>query len=296
VVTLVRSLAFLTVVTGCSFSSPYASPPEVAEPSDTPPLPQPCRTDEPGVALCVDFEDQPLMNVAADRSPNKNDATAIAVGSTLRIAGEQAAVLSPMSSLRVPESPALDLTTFTIEMWIYPGALPVAKGTPDFGLFENHNQYTMRFQGDHLIRCGLSAALSADLPTTFNLATSREAVPPSKWSHVTCRYADGEMRVYVNGHLSGCKTMTALAPLGQLGLFGSAIGAELKLTPAKTAVELKDRFIGGVDNVRIYDRALDEASICAAAGQPAGLCSTSCEEEEELDNLVGPGDGLPSGH
>jgi len=296
VVTLVRSLAFLTVVTGCSFSSPDGSSPEVAQPSDTPPPPQPCRTDEQGVTLCVDFEDRPLMNIASDRSPNANHAAAIDVGSTQRIAGEQAAVLGTTSSLRVAESPALDLTTFTIEMWIHPGPPPaaVAKGVLDFGLFENHNQYTMRVQGDFRIRCGLSTALSAALPTTFNLATSREAVPPAKWSHVACRYANGEMRVYVNGHLSGCKAMNALAPLGQLGLLGSAIGAELRLTTGSTAVEPKDRFLGGVDNVRIYDRALEDASICAAAGQPAGLCSTSCDAEEE--DFSGPGGGWYSGH
>lgn len=274
--TIVRTLTLvtaLTALTGCGFNSPDAgagADPEVIPPSPTPPAPQPCQTSEQGVALCVDFEDQPLANLAADRSPYGNHATAVAVGSTIRLPGEQAAVLTAASSLRVAESATLDLAQLTIEMWIYPEQPPPKKA--DVGLFDNPGQYTMRLTDELRVRCGLFGDLMK------NAAWSDGTVPKAAWSHVVCRYAADEVRVYLNGHLSGCRT---LGPIQQLGIAGSAIGAELGF--GLTGVEPKDRFIGGIDNVRIYDRALEDARICAAAGQAAGSCQTECPEQDYPD-------------
>jgi hypothetical protein len=270
VATIVRLITFATVMTGCSFMSPPRSP-EVIEPSPTPPAAQPCGTNaqgvvnEQGVALCVDFEDQPLAAMAVDRSPNQNHAIAVAVGSIQRPPGEQAALLSKASSLRVPESAALDLTRFTIEMWIRPDQAPKYKDG-DAGLFDNFGQYTMRLQNDLRVRCGLMGD---------HRVSSQAAVPTGAWSHVACRYTDGEMRVYINGHLSDCQSVGAIT---QLGLLGSAIGSELSPIPGAAP---KDRFLGGVDNVRIYDHPLEEDRICTAAGWPTGSCETACPSSEE---------------
>jgi hypothetical protein len=268
VTTIVRYLTFMIVVTGCTFASPFAEEPE-PEPIEPGPMPvaQPCRTDEPGVVLCVDFEDPSLAAQAIDRSPHQNHAIAHDVESTLRLPpDERAAVLSTVSSLRVPESPSLDLAAFTIEMWIYPELRP-GKGQ-DVGLFDNHNQYSMRLRDGLRIRCGLDLISKAS-------ASSRGSVLERTWSHVACRYAEGQMRVYINGHLSACQALTPI-PLGST--LGSAIGAEIDpLAPEN----LRDRFIGGVDNVRIYDRALEDARICAAAGQAPGTCQSTCPGKDD---------------
>ncbi len=269
--TIVRYLTFMIVVTGCSFDSPFADDPE-PEPvlPGSMPMPQPCRTDEQGVVLCVDFEDESLAAKAIDRSPNQTHAIAHDVDSTLRLPpDERAAVLSTVSSLRVPESPSLDLATFTIEMWIYPEQKP-GKGK-DVGLFDNYNQYSMRLRDGLRIRCGLGLISKVS-------ASSEGSVLERTWSHVACRYAEGQMRVYINGHLSACQGLTAL-PLG--GTLGSAIGAEIDPLAPETP---RDRFIGGVDNVRIYDRALEDARICAAAGQAPGTCKTKCPGSDDDDD------------
>jgi hypothetical protein len=115
------------------------------------------------------------------------------------------------------------------------------------------------------IRCGLGLVSKTSV-------SSAGSVLERTWSHVACRYAEGEMRVYINGHLSACQDLPAL-PLG--GTLGSAIGAEIDpLAPES----LRDRFIGGVDNVRIYDRALEDERICAAAGQAPGTCQSECSD------------------
>jgi hypothetical protein len=270
VATIVRLLTFATVMTGCNFVSPPRSP-EVIEPSPMPPVEQPCRSNEPGVALCVDFEDQPLASVATDRSPNQNHAVAVAVGATQRPPGEQAALLSAASSLLVRESAALDLARFTIEMWIRPGQTPKYKDG-DAGLFDNFGQYTMRLQSDRRVRCGLVGS---------DRVSSTAAVPAGAWSHVACRYTDGEMRVYINGQLSNCQSVEAIT---QLGLLGSAIGSEVNPIPGGPP---KDRFIGGIDNVRIYDHPLEDDRICVAAGWPTGSCEATCPSTEDSS---GPGD------
>jgi len=263
VTTIVRYLTFVTVMTGCGFVSPPQSPPEVIPPATTPPAAEPCRTDEPGVVLCVDFEDRPLMNQAVDRSPKAANATAVEVGTMMRTPGEQAAVLTDRSSLTLPEASKLDLATFTIEMWIWPNFSTLKYKDHDAGLFHNYGQYAMRIQDDRRIICGLLGD---------QRVTSDQAVPLREWSHVTCRYAQGEMSVYLNGKLSGASSISSI-PL--LDLFGSAIGSELRRTPTLTA-EVVDRFIGGIDNVRIYDRALDPDRICLAAGHTS---PAECQEE-----------------
>jgi Concanavalin A-like lectin/glucanases superfamily len=283
VAAIVRSLSLVTALnalhamTGCGFASPGAGPeapgaPDVIPPSPTPPAPEPCRSDEQGVALCVDFEDKPLASLASDRSPYGNHAAAIDVGSMIRLPGEQAARLGATSSLRVNETQTLDLPTFTIEMWIFPEVQPPEE--EDAGLFDNFGQYKLRLTDELRVRCGLIGD---------NEVTTEGAVPQQAWSHVACRYAAGEVRVYLNGHLSACRTVGASA---DIGLFGSAIGGKLALISGAT-VTVKDRLIGGLDNVRIYNRALEEARICAAAGQLPGSCETECPSSDESSSGSG---------
>jgi concanavalin A-like lectin/glucanase superfamily protein len=271
VVTIVRYLTLAAVLTGCDFASPPRSP-EVIPPPLTPPAPEPCRATEEGVVLCVDFEDRPLTDHAADRSPNRNDAVAVNVSTMERVPNEQAAWLVDTSSLRVGESARLDLATaFTIEMWISPNMMPKHKDG-NAGLFDNYGQYTMRLQDDLKIRCGLRGDQHVD---SGNYIVNRE-----EWTHVSCRYAEGEMRVYISGHLTACRSLASV-PLP--ALYGSAIGAELKPNPTLTAADPVDRFLGGLDNVRIYDRALDPDRICTAAGHPSGSCPADCPSGGDRD-------------
>lgn len=257
----IRYLTFAIVVTGCTFVPPG---PAIIPPADSP-TPQPCEAGEQGVALCVDFEEVPLTELVLDRSPYQHLVTAINVASTPRVTGEQAALLSKESSLRVAESPMLDLADFTIEMWIRPDQKPPGKKDKDgvAGLFENFGRYTMQLKEDLRVRCGLVDDLRD---------TSEEAVPLALWSHVVCRYAGGEMRVYLNGHLSSCSQIAAPDPIPDLILAGSVIGARFNAA----GLDLSDRLVGGVDNVRVYDHGLPQERICTSAGRSVEECNLEC--------------------
>lgn len=282
---IVRCLPIALVMAGCAFSGPGVDGPDAEEePIDIPPAAQPvprhCGTDEPGLVLCVDFEDASLAQFAIDGSTYGNDATATNVTSIPRIQDESAAELAKMSSLRVSESDMLDVPKFTIEMWIRPTTEPGDKQVA--GLFDNPGQYSMLFENKRRVRCGI---------TGDNDANSEGGVPMNVWSHVACRYDGNEMRIYINGQLSECARFDAQVESG--GLPGSAIGSRLIPMLAPLTPVHYDRFLGGVDNVRIFDRPLLDDQICTAAGQASGTCHNECPVRDYDDDRSGPGGGGP---
>lgn len=283
--TIARYFPIALIMAGCTFSAPEGvagdDVDDGGDPVDIPPAPQPvarhCSADQSDLdlALCIDFEDPSLAQRALDGSKNPADVTAVNVGSSMRIPStEKAAELSPASTLDVPASPKLDLQKFTIEMWIRPNLDPF---TPQ-GLFDNPGQYRMLYETKREVRCGLAAG-SASID-------SRDSLPLGRWSHVACRYDGKELRVYLNGHLSECGSLSrgATTPSG-----GEAIGSLLQVSGTRTH---SSPFLGGVDNVRVYGRARTDADLCAAAGQPAGSCRTECPD----DDRSGPGPGGLGGH
>lgn len=271
VTTFVRYLTLAIAAAGCGFSSPDLDLPDVIPPAPMP-TPQPCGTDETGVVLCVDFEDELLIAQAADRSPFQHQVSAHDVERVVRPpVNEDAALLTPVSSLLVAESPALDVPRFTIEMWIRPDQV-VKHKDGDAGLFDNPGHYGMRLREDRKVRCGVG-----DLRLTR--LSSLSAVQARTWSHVACTYDGTELRVYLNGQLAGCEELQSTVPGGA---FGSAIGAEI--APGPSPDDVKDRFLGGVDDVRIYDRALAADRICRAAGHTdTASCRSECPSDEADD-------------
>ena len=75
------------------------------------------------------------------------------------------------------------------------------------------------------------------------------------------------LRVYVDGKLQGCEQFAAT--ITNQGTFGSAIGANIDLGPT-----FKNQFVGQLDNVHVYGKALDAAAICTLWGN--GNCDNRC--------------------
>jgi hypothetical protein len=80
------------------------------------------------------------------------------------------------------------------------------------------------------------------------------------------------MRVYLNGHLSSCSQIAAPDPIPDLILAGSVIGARFNAA----GLDLSDRLVGGVDNVRVYDHGLPQERICTSAGRSVEECNLEC--------------------
>ncbi|HEU0033137.1 MAG TPA: LamG domain-containing protein [Kofleriaceae bacterium] len=220
-----------------------------------------CRTvDATGAVLCLDFE-QTTMDKVIDRSGLGHDATATNVASERHVQppfDEGAAAFSAMSQLTIGATPDLDLRSFTIEMWILP-AQPVPIGSRYF-LFDASDQYFLSLGDDQELRCGFNGGISVD---------SNDAFPhDGMWHHVACTYDAanrGELRVYLDGNLSDCER-TDLAIFDMPG--GTFIGGSSRPT------QPLEHFLGVLDNVHVYGRAMTPAQVCAAAG--ATGCAASC--------------------
>jgi hypothetical protein len=239
---------------------------------DAPTVVRSCKATGPAdLRLCIDFEDASLTSLALDGSGQQHDATATLITPMTRLVtsgSEQAAQLGGQSSLHVAETPDLDLASFTIEMWIKPQALLPS----EVGLVDNDGQYTMQYDHEGQLRCGLAGS---------NYVNSNSSVVPGTWHHVACRFdgARREMKVFLDGDVSDCETYST--PASTTPDAGTVIGARFDQS---AVIPIFGHFIGGIDNVRVYSGAIEEPRLCAAAGR--GGCDFTCP----------PSDGSGKGH
>lgn len=241
---------------GCAFtppdsaSGPDAGPDAAADPA--PAAPAICDRRDPSLRLCVDF-DEPI----ADRSASGAELAASAVTVMVRD-GARAAALDEESSLHVRKAAALDLQGgLALDLWIRP------QGVPDpgerFWILDNNQQYAASFTAAGAVRCVIGS-----------FTVDSDPLPDDGlFHHVACTYDRMKLKVYVDGELSRCANVTIEIPT--TGPSGLAIGANL--SGSDTAPQFADRFIGGLDDVRVWARS--DLDVCAAAGQTG--CRTSCE-------------------
>ena len=126
-----------------------------------------------------------------------------------------------------------------------------------YGIFDNGGLYGIEMRDDGKIQCTFGGQ-SVD---------SESSISTQAWTHAACTYDLQSLQIYVNGSLSKCQSAQGLST--QAGAIGVAIGANLTAGPVFT-----DQFVGGVDNIWLFDRALTGPELCATAGQSG--CNTSC--------------------
>lgn len=155
-----------------------------------------------------------------------------------------------LSEVRVPNDPTLNFSatdSFTLSMWF--------KRETDRPIY-------------HLIgkRDGCSLLINYQLARDFDLLHFNWARVDAnidaglgEWVHMASTYDGAETptaRVYVDGVLRGTVSPHALGPV---------VGADLRIASSGTCPD-DQRFQGVIDEVRIYDRALDAPEVAALAG------------------------------
>jgi hypothetical protein len=269
----------VVVIAGCSFD-PQAGPDDNNDVVDAGPLPPDvdpavmvaCSATGADLRLCLDFEDalDPMPAKVLDGSGD-NDATTTAITPTRRQqlgVDERAIRLATpaRSKLEIGPSPDLDLTErLTIEMWIRHDLGPPPPSVEHW-LVDRNGQYFMSITDERLLRCGFGD----DRTASSNTAIRANA---TLWQHVACTIEpsgnDREIKVYIDGALSDCQKYSEPI-VSQPG--GTTIGMR------HASVLPMEQFVGSLDNVHIYARALAPAEICQAAGQPAG-CEDRCPSD-----------------
>jgi RHS repeat-associated protein len=152
----------------------------------------------------------------------------------------------------VPSSPDLELTEgFTIDAWVRPGERP---------------GYLPVLEKEAADRFGYELALEGGIwPVAYIMSEegneeqvwAANPVPRQSWSNLALTFDGTDLRLYVDGELAG--TEAVAAPQGGPGALYIGAGRTYG-----------NGFHGKIDEVRIYDRALDAEEIQADEMTPIG--------------------------
>lgn len=259
-----RSTYLIGLVAGCGFSSMPASGggsggPEGVD-AGTGVASGQCDLQDAKLRLCLSF-DQTAAMVQDLVTPPHVLMDHIGVSSILGLLSTPTARFDSASRIRFAESNDLDVSDLTIEMWIKPDPL---QSSQHYWMLDNNTQYYAVLDGDGSVRCGIGGSTSI---------SSQAHITGASWHHIACSFtsSDRVLRVHVDGDVSGCTTSGGQIPT--TGLDGLAIGANYG------AGSFTENFVGGIDGVHVYARALRADEICKAANRTG--CNTQCQTQDE---------------
>ena len=183
----------------------------------------------------------------------------------------------------INDSPDLDLTSFTIETWVYPtkvdGAVDIiANKEFVFPTTLADTQFELGIKGpindaaNQIPMGNLSFFLSgiSGLPNNYGGWVDAKAnVPLNQWSHVALTVTPGTVTAYVNGAVTFSASNLTGSPVVDNGPLRLGSRNEAYVTNVRP----QDRFNGQIDEFSFYGRALtgvEIASVYQAGG--AGKC------------------------
>jgi PKD repeat protein len=209
-----------------------------------------------GLVAAYGFEEG-IGGMTADSSGNGNNGV---LNSTFwTSAGKFGRALSfngTSSFVTVNNSPSLNLSAgLTLEAWVYPTATTAAWRPVIFKPYDS-SQISYVLQG--LTPTQTKVPSIYVLPSADNLF-GPSPLPTNTWSHLAATYDGSSMRMYVNGTLVADKAQTGTINLsaGALTIGGNALYSAY--------------WLGLLDEVRIYNRALSAAEIQSDMNNPVRL-------------------------
>src|SRR3954468_9282225 len=191
--------------------------------------------------------DQGSGTTLADLSGNSNTGTIS--GATWSATGRFGGALSfngGSSIVNVPDSASLDLTTgLTEEAWVNPTGLGGTWRTVLFKEKPGGMSYDLYAHGTNTTNVPTAEIFVGGDRTVNGTAT----LPLNTWSHLAATYDGTTMRLYVNG--------SQVASRAQTGSRAVSTGA---LRIGRNTI-YGEPFLGMIDEVRIYNRALTAAEV-----------------------------------
>src|SRR5579884_1326815 len=146
--------------------------------------------------------------------------------------------------LQVPDSTSLQLTTWTICLWVYVNSIGALQALIIKSVYSNARNYSLSILASGKIECGIGNG------TSFFQLTSAITLSANKWYHIAFTF-DGvsAWKVYINGQLDNSQTV-AVTPNLQAGVLNIA------------ANNGGGNFFGGVmDDINIFNTVLSQADI-----------------------------------
>ena len=222
-----------------------------AAPDGPPPL---CDTTDPSLKLCLEFDERGLATAttARDGSGLGHDAAIASIAITTRTVptASQAIVSSSSTSMWLAKSSDFNLQHFTLTAWVNYHATPASQQ----GVIDTGKQYTMSINNNDQVQCAISNG-----GNTFGLNLN-VTVAHDAWQLIGCTY-DGTTwcalalrGTSLNQQCQGFTKSVDTSPTAGTAIAGWATSP------------VSANFIGSIDQVRIYGRALSSSEVCAAAG------------------------------
>ena len=217
----------------------------------------PARSAPPGLVAAYAFDEGTGTSVT-DASGNNN--TGSVVGATWTPSGKSGNALSfngTSSRVDIPNSASLQLTTgMTLEAWVNPTT--VTQKWRDVIYKGNDNYY--------LAATSSSAGKPAGAATVGGANTKALGAGPltvGTWTHLAATYDGTAVRLYVNGTQVGTKAVTGsiTTSTNPLQIGGDSIYGQF--------------FSGTIDEVRVYNTALDAGQITTDMATPIGSGGSS---------------------
>jgi len=165
--------------------------------------------------------------------------------------------------LEVPHSPELEPEQFTLELWAFvPQDCQASDRLPPWLVCKNGNEWGEGNYGLLLVDGRPRACLNIGGGRENAFAVDAQGSPALQieaWNHLAVSYDGDSLRIYVNGQAAGeCRAGRRRVP----GTGGLAFGRRQDNSGDGY------HFRGAIDEVRLYDRALDLAEIQARASTP----------------------------
>ena len=264
------------LIAGCGFSSPPGAGADPTDPGPAGPGDPTDPTDpaDPGssggsngsAAARCDISDPDLrlcLSFSGDRGAQDlvSPGHSVVIASNITpIAGitsgaAMAASFNQGSQVRLDENRDFDVAQITFDFWMQAQGLP--GHNKRFWMLDNNTEYAALYDEDGAVLCAIG-----------NLAVkSSVALPVGSWHHVACTYgADHQLRVLIDGDVRGCGRIDPGIPQG--GGDGVAIGASF------AGGKFSENFLGGLDGVHVYARALPPRELCTLLGKVG--CNDQC--------------------
>ncbi|WP_197025215.1 LamG domain-containing protein [Nocardioides sp. URHA0032] len=194
-----------------------------------------------------------------DTSPSSLDGQVVAGSGTVRLvtglAGYGRALQlagTQHQFVDVPSSTVLDLDTYTLSAWVRYTGIPNDQTLGRWEVLEKAGAYWMNVRTNGLVRVGGFYGGCASASWTY--FDSTRALPVDRWKHVATTYDGTWLRIYIDGRAAGAKRVS-----GRTCISGEPLAVGAKNNPTKGLLEAF--WDGRLDEVRVYDRALDATEI-----------------------------------
>jgi hypothetical protein len=259
--TLHAPLLALLATVACSFEGnvevgpPDANPPSDASADAAAPR---CQSNNSSLVLCLLFEHQNGATSLIDESQYGNNSSALNATFATGI-DMQALVNEGELESQIDESPSLDVVReISMEMWVK----PAASVDGHQWLFDNNSQWAMYLEATNSFGCFLGPGGS--------VSSAQGVIVAGSWQHLACVYDGVTIKLYLNGK-SVMQTDFA-SDLSVSGQNGSCV--------AHNCLAAGNPYLGQMDTLRVWSRALGQRELCSSANLPDDLCPEEIPDPE----------------